>query len=198
MGLKIKHHTGKDVLIFNHCNTCSAHPSSTSSDLLGRTPYCICKCQCWHGQSPNKTFNIPITEILQLQNVQILWLQGLLMKYYIWKLYKTMHYNTAWLKCLQAIFHHPQTEHDEHGLTVSSTITASLCNLTFEWAGPLSFRSLYWGWMLWKRANSFTRHTGVFSLGFAILSWREAANKKAVKFLSRMTFKVEEKLALTV
>jgi hypothetical protein len=40
--------------------------------------------------------------------------------------------------------------------------------------------------MLLKRANSFTRHTGVFSLGFAILSWREAVNKKAVKFLSRI------------
>lgn len=57
------------------------------------------------------------------------------------------------------------------------------CDLTLAWAGPRSFRSLYWGWILLKRANSFTRHIGVFSLGFAMLSWRGAVNKESVKFL---------------
>jgi len=62
------------------------------------------------------------------------------------------------------------------------------CDLTLAWAGPLSFRSLYWGWILLKRANSFTRHIGVFSLGFAMLSWRGAVNKESVKFLWRNVF----------
>lgn len=40
---------------------------------------------------------------------------------------------------------------------------------TLEWAGPCSQSSLYSGWILLKRANSFTKHMGVFSLGFAML-----------------------------
>lgn len=42
---------------------------------------------------------------------------------------------------------------------------------TLACAGPLSLRSLYCGWILLKRANSFTKHIGVFSLGFAMFSW---------------------------
>lgn len=60
--------------------------------------------------------------------------------------------------------------------------------LDFEWrdewkqrtlacAGPRSFSSLYCGWIRLKRANSFTRHIGVFSLGFAMLSWGGAETK---------------------
>lgn len=40
---------------------------------------------------------------------------------------------------------------------------------TLEWAGPCSHSSLYSGWILLKRAISFTKHMGVFSLGFAML-----------------------------
>jgi len=43
--------------------------------------------------------------------------------------------------------------------------------LTLACAGPRSLRSLYCGWILLKRANSFTKHIGVFSLGFAMFSW---------------------------
>lgn len=43
--------------------------------------------------------------------------------------------------------------------------------ITLACAGPLSLRSLYCGWILLKRANSFTKHIGVFSLGFAMFSW---------------------------
>lgn len=44
---------------------------------------------------------------------------------------------------------------------------------TLQWAGPCSRKSLYSGWILLKRANSFTRHIGVFSLGCAMLEGTE-------------------------
>ena len=40
----------------------------------------------------------------------------------------------------------------------------------FLWAGPCSFVSLYWCWILLNLASSFTRHIGVFSLVFAKLA----------------------------
>lgn len=47
---------------------------------------------------------------------------------------------------------------------------------TLEWAGPCSESSLYSGWILLKRANSFTKHMGVFSLGFAMLDTAKIRN----------------------
>lgn len=51
--------------------------------------------------------------------------------------------------------------------------------LTLACAGPLSLRSLYCGWIRLKRANSFTKHMGVFSLGFAMLDTGRPQNNSA-------------------